>query len=159
MTPRERPARAGARPVALAAARAGLSSFHGFLVLLGLSSILACGGGAGEDAGETVAAELRVYTVRGVLRSLPEPESERPEILVRHEAIDDFVGVNGEVVGMDSMSMPFPLASGLDLTGIAPGDKVMLRLEVDWSADEPARVTAIDKLDPESELEFRAARP
>ncbi len=131
-------------------------SLPGLLVLAALGG---CPGTSGDSAGDAAASELRVYPVRGLLRSLPEPESERPEILVRHEAIDDFVGINGEVVGMDSMSMPFPLAPGLDLSGVAPGDKVLLRLEVDWAADEPARVTAIEKLDPESELEFRAARP
>ncbi len=137
----------------------GLLATLSLLGLLVLVTLGGCPGASREPAGETAASEVRVYPVRGVLRSLPAPESERPEILVRHEAIDDFVGINGEVVGMDSMSMPFPLAPGLDLSGVAPGDKVLLRLEVDWAADEPARVTAIERLDPESELEFRAARP
>ena len=68
------------------------------------------------------------------------------------EAMPDFVGVSGEVEGMDSMTMPFPVAAEVDLDGFAVGDPVRFDLEVDWQADRPIAVTAMVKLPPETEL-------
>ena len=98
------------------------------------------------------------YRVRALVRQLPDPESPGSQFLVRHEAIDDLVGFDGEVGGMDAMTMPFPLVDDGLLDGVEPGDKVTLVLEVDWPADIPVRVVDLEPLPDDTELEFRAAR-
>ncbi|RMH18177.1 MAG: hypothetical protein D6696_13685 [Acidobacteria bacterium] len=91
--------------------------------------------------------------------ALPDPEDPEGTFSVRHEAIDDFRGVGGEIWGMDSMAMPFPLADGVSLEGIEVGDKIRFTLEVDHYRDVPMRVTAVEELPADAELDFRPARP
>jgi Cu/Ag efflux protein CusF len=79
--------------------------------------------------------------------------------MIRHEAIDSFVDRDGKRVGMDPMSMPFPVAEGLSLAGLAPGDVVRCTLEVDWQQRSPVKIAAIEKLPAGTQLTFRAARP
>ncbi len=55
------------------------------------------------------------------------------ELVLRHEAIPDFVGQEGRVVGMEAMVMPLEVARSLPLEGVRVGDKVEIVLEVDWS--------------------------
>ena len=43
---------------------------------------------------------------------LPDPADPQHEIWIRHEAIPDFTSDEGQVVGMDAMTMPFALAEG-----------------------------------------------
>ncbi len=107
-----------------------------------------------------------VYHVRGQVRQLPAdatgtPEGRRgAEIHVRHEAVPDFKNADGEVVGMDSMSMPFPLADIALAGGVEVGDKIEMEFEVSWHGDgNPLRVTAIEKLPAETRLGFEAAEP
>lgn len=82
------------------------------------------------------------YEVAGEIVRLP--TAERPEILLQHEAVPGFRDENGKVVGMDAMTMPFPLAPDVPLTGLAVGDAVLFTLEVRWSDDrQPVRITRI----------------
>ena len=76
-----------------------------------------------------------------------------------HEPIDDFLAPDGKV-GMNSMSMPFPLAKGVSMSGIAPGDVVEVRLAV-WTAkgDLGYEARAVKKLPPETALHFGLASP
>ena len=113
----------------------------------------ACGGGEPAD---TVAAEsdARTYRVRGILQSLPDPQTGAGRLRIRHEAIPDLIGQSGEVEGMAAMTMPFPVADEVDLAGFAVGDVVRFELLVDWQAARPVAVTAIEKLAPETELIF-----
>ena len=73
-----------------------------------------------------------------------------------HHVIEffDFVGITGEVEGMDSMTMPFTVAESVDLEGIETGTKIRFRLTVDWSAPEPALITGNEKLPPDTPLEL-----
>ncbi len=87
------------------------------------------------------------------------PEGPNGELLLRHEAIDGFADRDGKKVGMDPMSMPFPVAEGLSLSGLAVGDVVRATLEVDWQQRSPAKITAIEKLPAGTQLTFRAAHP
>jgi hypothetical protein len=82
--------------------------------------------------------------VRGEVTRLP--SAAEPALFVRHEAIPGFVDMDGEVVAMESMTMPFPLAAGVALAGIAPGDRVRFTLEVEWEGDPPYRITRVEKL-------------
>ena len=73
---------------------------------------------------------VRRYTFRAEVVRMPE----RPggELTLRHEAVDDFTDIAGEVVGMDSMTMPFPVARGASPDGLEVGDKVEAILVVNW---------------------------
>lgn len=92
------------------------------------------------------------YEVRGEVVRLPSAEADA--LTVRHEAIPGFVGVDGQVVGMDSMTMPFPLAEGVALDGVEVGDKVEFTLEVAWEGDPPYRITRVEELGAETVLDF-----
>jgi Cu/Ag efflux protein CusF len=95
--------------------------------------------------------------VRGEVVQAPSPVAAGIQVLVRHEAIDDFVDASGKVVGMDAMVMPFEVAPQFMARDLAVGEKVEVRFSMDWS--EPRlRVERIDRLPPGTTLVFRAAR-
>lgn len=86
------------------------------------------------------------YEVAGEIVRLP--TAERPEIVLRHDAVPGFRDESGKVVGMDAMTMPFALAPGVALDGLAAGDNVAFTLEVRWSDDrQPVRITRIARVD------------
>jgi hypothetical protein len=101
----------------------------------------------------------RGYTLRGQVVAMM-PRGGGPRLItLRHEPVDDFADRQGKVVGMDSMTMPFPVARGVPLTAVAPGDTVAVTLCVDWQADPELAVTALRKLPAGTRLGFRPARP
>jgi len=100
-----------------------------------------------------------VYTIRGVVVELPVSGDDSSGFYVRHEAIDDFRGVDGKVWGMDAMTMRFTPSEELSLDEIDVGDKVEMVFEVDWHGDPPQRVTRVTELPPETQLVFREANP
>lgn len=106
------------------------------LGLAALTLVSACGR---KDVGHD-------YTVRGIVRQLPSPGDPASDFYLEHEAIPGFVGRDGQASGMDSMTMPFELAKGVSLEGVAIGDPVEVRLHVDWSADLAVVVTALEEL-------------
>ena len=98
-----------------------------------------------------------VYVVRGEVVQTPAPVTAGIQVLVRHEAIDDFVDAAGKVVGMDAMIMPFEVSPSAAPRDLAAGDKIEVRFSMDWK--EPRlRVERIQRLAPGTALEFRAAR-
>jgi hypothetical protein len=115
---------------------------------LGMALALAACGHGGRD-----------YTVRGRVDQIPRANEPASELMIAHQAIDGFVDREGKVSGMDSMTMSYPLAGGVETAGLAVGDPIEFTLHVDWSADRPAEITRIRKLPPGTPLVFRAARP
>jgi hypothetical protein len=105
------------------------------------------------------AHDAREYRVRGQVRQLPVAGDPSSSFQISHEAVDDFVDRQGEVVGMDPMVMSFPLAPGVSLAGLAVGDYIDFTLRVDWKAEPAVEIREIHKLPPETRLDFRAARP
>lgn len=101
----------------------------------------------------------RDYTVRAQVVQTPDPAKHADGLYLYHEAIDDWMGRSGEVEGMDPMSMPFPVATGVPLAEIQTNDKVEVTLHVDWNADTPVEITRIRELPPDTEIVFRAAKP
>ena len=95
-----------------------------------------------------------VYRVRGVVRQLPAADRAPRELAVRHEAIPQFKSSDGEVVGMESMTMSFPLADPGLADGLAVGDKIEMEFEVRWEGGNPLSITAVEKLPPETPLAF-----
>lgn len=111
----------------------------------------------GED-GRSVRSRIHTYEIRGEIVELPDPADPLSGFYVRHEAIDEWVGMDGEVDLMDSMTMPFPLADDLSLEGIEAGDKVLFTLRVAYDDDPTFQVTHIEKLPDDTVLELRSAR-
>jgi hypothetical protein len=114
------------------------------------------GGGAGcegDGASQRGAEAVRAYTTRGVVL-----EVGADAWVVHHEAIDNFVGRNGEVRGMDAMVMRFALGPDLRPEDVNQGEKLRFRFEAD-----PERrryvITEARTLPPETVVHFRAARP
>jgi len=96
----------------------------------------------------------RSYEMRGMVRQISTPEAEERQIWIHHEAISEFVDIRGNSAPMDAMTMPFHLVESVDLAGIEPGSKVNFRLDVDWSASVPARISSLEILPVETQLSF-----
>lgn len=97
--------------------------------------------------------------VRGVVTDLPDPSRPVSNFTIHHERIDDFVNGAGEVVGMTEMQMPFPLAEGVSIEGLAIGDKLSFTFEVRWDRSRTPplpswHLTEWTRLPPETELHF-----
>lgn len=121
-----------------------------------LALLAACS--APPSAPPAAPSGARAYVVRGEVVQRPSPVVAGIEVLVRHEAIDDFVDASGKVVGMDAMVMPFEAAVTAAPADLAAGDEVQVRFTMDWK--EPRlRVERIERLPPGTRLEFRPARP
>lgn len=101
-----------------------------------------------------------IYETRGQIASLPDPTNPTSEFMIHHEAIDDFVHQDGVMRGMNAMVMPFPaVADDVSLEGIDVGDIVVFSFDVAWEGDPKWMVTAIEEVDPATELVFRQADP
>lgn len=104
----------------------------------------ACGKSKSDSAAAAGADKPdQVYTVRGVLETLPDRDG---KITIHHEAIPDFINMEGKRNGMPSMSMPFEVAENVSLSGFAVGDKIEFTLEVRWKAPEVLSIPRITKL-------------
>ncbi|MEM9065474.1 MAG: copper-binding protein [Planctomycetota bacterium] len=92
------------------------------------------------------------YTVRGVVTELPDG-GPLAEFRVQHEPIANFRNSSGEVVGMNAMVMPFPIAEGVSLDALEVGTKVELDFEVTWG-DIPYQVTSLRTIDQDAVLDL-----
>ena len=109
-----------------------------------LAVFLGACGKSGEDAAPATKPKVEVYEMRGEVRKLP--MADRPRTLtIRHEVTKE----------MGAMTMEFTAAEGVSLAGLAVGDKVAFRYEVDLAA-RTERVTKIEKLPPDTVLNFGA---
>ena len=116
------------------------------LALLALSmALLACGG---EEV-----PPPDVYTSRGLVRQLPTPGSQ-PDVYIHHEAIETFKDKDGQVIGMESMVMPFTVPDGTELGDVEVGDKVAVTFAVHWHEGAPLRVRDVEVLAPSVVLDF-----
>ena len=121
-------------------------------VFLSLLLLAAC-----SVSAPTAVSGTRTYTVRGEVLQAPSPVASGAQVLVRHEAIDDFVDATGKVVGMDAMVMPFDVAPPLTAKDLAVGDKVEVRFSMDWKGPR-LRVERMERLPPGTALRFGPAR-
>lgn len=116
----------------------------------------------GDPAADAPAPIQHTYTVRGQVVVIPSAERPFDDLEIRHEAIPDYKMRNGEVnvtasgaPGMVSMTMGFPVAEGVSLEGIEPGDKVEFVFITTWGEKYPEyEVTEIRELPAETELHF-----
>lgn len=107
------------------------------------------------QAAASAEVHTAMYEVRGVITSLPDANNPTTSLNIKHEAIPDFVDARGKTVGMDTMTMPFPPADGLDLAPFAVGDKVEVTFEVTWGPGQNGwQATIINPLPTDAELDF-----
>lgn len=109
------------------------------------------------DLDRPKAAPSATYTVRGEVVALPEVGKPATELMIRHEAIDNFANRKGDVVGMSAMIMEFPPQKGVDVRSLRLGDKVEVEFSVWWTQAPPWLATRITKLPGETTLEYRKA--
>lgn len=121
-------------------------------VLASTTVLASCGSEPAAVTDEAVAT--RNYSVRGTVEQLPDPEQAGVPLLIRHEAIPDFVNVYGQQTGMDAMIMPFAVSGDVSLDALSVGDPVAFELAVDWESSPAMAITAIEKLPPDTELEL-----
>ena len=91
------------------------------------------------------------YSTRGVIERLAGRDDDR--IMILHETIPDFVGIDGEAAPMHAMVMPFALAPGVSLGGAGVGAKLSFTFEVRWSGGEPLLITKLKQLPADTNLE------
>lgn len=133
-----------------AAMGARARDFRRTLFLLAVLGLAGCS--EGKEPGRT-------YTVRGQVTQLPDPNNPGTGLYLNHEAIDDFVSRDGEMVGMDPMTMSFLVDEEVSLEGIGVGDVVEVELRVDWGAETEAEIVELRELPPGTKLVYRAAQP
>jgi Cu/Ag efflux protein CusF len=92
-----------------------------------LAALTACPG----PPQNTLGPATRRYVVRGEVVRVAD-EGGRRSVLIRHEAIPDFVDRSGARVGMASMTMPFPAGPRVAALELRPGDKILFRFGIDW---------------------------
>jgi Cu/Ag efflux protein CusF len=122
-----------------------------------LGAALALAACTGDKAPQAPSTAAQRYTFRGEVVRLPDAGVKRPELVLRHERIPDFVNAEGKAVGMDAMVMPFELAPSAAPAGLAVGDKVEVRLAVDW-AGPSFRLEQVSRLPADTRLELGGAR-
>jgi Cu/Ag efflux protein CusF len=98
--------------------------------------------GKSAENGAATKPRVEVTELRGVIEKMPTPD--KPQTLtIRHEATKD----------MESMAMPFTVAEGVPLTGLAVGNKVAFREELNLTARTDL-VTKIEKLPADTTLKL-----
>ena len=120
-------------------------------VLALLSALVGPARAAAEDSPQPV----RRYPLRAEILRLPEKPG--GYLTIRHEAVNDFVDVTGDLVGMDSMVMEFPVAPVASLKGLNVGDKIAAVLVVNFARGF-GELDQIKKLPRETVLHFGKAR-
>jgi Cu/Ag efflux protein CusF len=106
--------------------------------------LLGACGNSGENAAATTQHKVEVTEMRGMIEKLPTTEAPG-KLVIRHEATKD----------MGPMAMPFVVAEGVSLAGLAVGDKVAFRHELNLTAGTEL-VTKIEKLPADMELNLGA---
>lgn len=130
---------------------------HPLSAIVVLISLIAAGCSGSGSEGDS--AKEQVYTIRGQVVRLPDPASGDRSLTLAHEPIDNFVGRDGKVIGMDPMTMPFTVAQGASLDGIEVTDIIEFKLRVDWEAEEPTEIIEVKELPAGTKLDYRAAKP
>lgn len=124
------------------------------LALVGIS-LAGMGCGQPKDSADESPAP-RSYQLRGTVRQISDADTAQAQVWIHHEAVPDFVGIDGKVQPMKAMTMPFSVSDPSEISSLTPGTKVAFELTVDWSADVPGLITAIDTLPEDTVLAFES---
>jgi hypothetical protein len=85
------------------------------------------------------------HTVRGRVMALPVPGDPSSAFSLFHETIPDWLRPDGSR-GMNAMVMPFPLARGVSIDGIAVGDAVEVVVKQYTTGPLPYETVAVKRL-------------
>jgi hypothetical protein len=109
---------------------------------------------------QAAAQPLASYTVLGKIEQLRKTPG-GPVVAIHHEPIPTFANRAGKAVGMKEMVMDFPVDPALSIDTLAIGDVVKATFVVDWSKSPAHRLTAFEKMPPETPLNLNkpAAAP
>ncbi len=95
----------------------------------------------------------RYEGVRGRITALPiEDSPTEQDFRIHHEDMPTFKSMTGKV-GMNSMTMHFPLGESVSLEGFEIGDAIEFDFEADWGSP-PYWVTGLRKLPADTVLDF-----
>ncbi len=97
------------------------------------------------------------YESRGVVERMQTRSDDH--VMILHEEIPDFIGIDGTASTMHSMSMPFAIGEGVSTTGMKVGSKIGFAFEVRWTGGEPLLVTKVEVLGEGAALELADERP
>jgi Cu/Ag efflux protein CusF len=125
----------------------------GVAVFVGVAGLPGCEKTPAASPSATPSQAGQSYTVRGVIEQVPDAAKPANTLRIHHEAIPGFMSA-GKLVGMAEMSMPFPVAPGVSLDGLAIGDAVEFVFEVQEKPRLDYRVTRITKLPAGTPLNF-----
>jgi Cu/Ag efflux protein CusF len=128
----------------------------GVLTLIIAAAFGGCGRKTPPPAAEKAAPPAAdVYTVRGVVEKLPQTNGPDKNLYIHHVPIPSFRDEHGKVVGMMSMTMPFPVAAGVSLVGIEPGDPVEFTFTLAWKRPSGYQLIRIRKLPAGTVVDFK----
>ncbi len=94
-----------------------------------------------------------VYHLKGIIRSLPVPMQGPPSIMIKMQAVPNWIGINGKVTPMEAMTMPCQLAKTVSVADLAVGDKIAFTYKVNWTQDRML-ITDMKKLPPTTVINF-----
>jgi hypothetical protein len=131
----------------------------GFIAMLGAIIAAGCSHGRTNEQSEAAASDAQTYVIRGEVISVPQAGKPGTEFIIKHEPIDNFRSDTGQIVGMNTMGMPFTPGKGVSLEGIKPGDKIEMRWFLQWKPEAKEYVESVRKLPSETQLRFGEAHP
>lgn len=106
-----------------------------------------------DHGSAATAAPGPTHTVRAKVIALPKAGDPSSSFTLAHEEIPTWARPDGGK-GMHAMEMPFPVAQGVALDGIAPGDKVEISVRQYTGGSIPYEVIAIKKLPADTALKL-----
>ncbi|MEL6328398.1 MAG: copper-binding protein [Planctomycetota bacterium] len=134
--------------------------------VLASAAVVFCAGcepGASESSATAPAAFdfeefQQQYAVKGRVTTVPVEGRPALDLMIHHQEIPEFVGKDGEIVGMGEMTMPFPRqAPGVSIASLEPGDPVEFTFRVRWSEGVPTYwISEIETLPEDADLGLRA---
>jgi Cu/Ag efflux protein CusF len=127
--------------------------------VLGAIIAIGCSHGKRNEQPAGAASDAQMYVIRGEVISVPQAGKPGTEFIVKHEPIDNFRDASAQIVGMNTMGMPFTPGKGVSLEGIRPGDKIEMRWVMQWKPEAKEYVESVRKLPAETQLRFGKAHP
>ena len=131
----------------------------GVIAILGAIIIAGCSSGQTNEQPAAAASDAQTYVVRGEVISVPQAGKPGTQFIVKHEPVDNFRDASGQIVGMNTMAMPFTPGKGVSLEGIRPGDKIEMRWVIQWKPEAKEYLESVRKLPAETQLRFGKAHP
>ena len=122
------------------------------ILVAAVGAFAACSPGGDSGGLSSRPSTATILEVRGVIRQLPRQAA--VPLLIEHEAIPDFIDIDGNRAPMGTMTMPFAVADDVSLDGLEVGDPIGFTLEIDWQTTPSIVVTSVEALTEGTRLEI-----